>query len=60
MSKQDETGEALADVARIHPLVDRLRRLVASATLLDLKASADGYWTEHRVDARDLPRAETA
>ena len=59
MSNDDETVEALADVAQIHPVVDRLRRLLASATLLDLKASADGYW-EHRVEAGDLPRVETA
>jgi hypothetical protein len=60
MSNYDEPGEALADVARIHPVVDRLRRLVASATLLDLKASADGYWADHRAEAKDFRPAETA
>jgi hypothetical protein len=29
----------------MQPAVDRLRHLLASATLLDLKATADGYWT---------------
>jgi hypothetical protein len=45
MSKQeDQTGEALEDVARIHPLVDRLRDLLSSATFLDMKASSKRYW----------------
>ena len=39
-------GEALEDVARIRPAVDRLRDLIASATALDLKATAKGYWTK--------------
>ena len=59
----DESGSALEDVARIHPVVDRLRRLLASATLLDLKTSAGTYWSgrEGGCDA-DLsrPTAETA
>jgi hypothetical protein len=37
-------GEALEDVARIHPALDRLRDLITSATALDLKATAAGYW----------------
>jgi hypothetical protein len=41
----DESGSALEDVARIHPLVDQLRRLLASATLLDIKSSAGTYWS---------------
>ena len=41
-----EAGEALEDVARIHPALDRLRDLITSATALDLKASAEGYWTK--------------
>jgi hypothetical protein len=45
MSKEDDqTGEALEEVARIHPLVDRLRDLLSSATFLDMKASSKGYW----------------
>ncbi|HEV3364423.1 MAG TPA: hypothetical protein VG795_09840 [Acidimicrobiia bacterium] len=40
----DNAGEALEDVARIHSVLDRLRDLIASATALDLKASAKGYW----------------
>jgi hypothetical protein len=39
-------GEALEDVARIHPALDRLRDLIASATALDLKATAQGYWAK--------------
>lgn len=39
-------GEALEDVARIHPALDRLRDLITSATALDLKATARGYWAE--------------
>jgi hypothetical protein len=47
MSEQDDqTGEALQDVARIHPLVDRLRDLLSSATFLDMKASSKGYWAD--------------
>jgi len=44
MHREDEAGEALEGVARIHPLVDRLRDLITSATALDLKASTKGYW----------------
>ena len=44
MPMEDEAGEMLEDVAQIHPAVDRLRQLVTSATILDLKATADGYW----------------
>lgn len=44
-------GEALKDVARIHPALDRLRDLITSATALDLKATAKGYWaTRQRAD----------
>jgi len=39
-------GEALEEVHRIHPVLDRLRDLLASATALDLKATARGYWSE--------------
>jgi hypothetical protein len=39
-------GEALEGVHRIHPVLDRLRDLLASATALDLRASARGYWSE--------------
>ena len=39
-------GEALEDVARIHPALDRLRGLIASATAMDLKATAKGYWAK--------------
>jgi hypothetical protein len=45
MQSDVDAGEALRNVARIHPVVDRLRRLLASAVLLDLMASSDGYWT---------------
>jgi len=41
----DDAGEALEDVARIHGVLDRLRDLITSATALDLKATAEGYWT---------------
>ena len=44
MLREDEAGEALEDVARIHPLVDRLRDLLTSATALELKATARRYW----------------
>jgi len=40
----DDAGEALEDVARIHGVLDRLRDLITSATALDLKATAEGYW----------------
>ena len=45
MQRDDKADDVLDDVARIHPAVERLRHLVASATLLDLKATADSYWT---------------
>ena len=63
MTKQDdEVGEALEGVARIHPVVDRLRDLVSSATFLDMKASRKQYWATERRDAteRHFPRAERA
>lgn len=44
MHDDDNAGEALEGVARIHPALDRLRDLIASATALDLKATAKGYW----------------
>jgi hypothetical protein len=47
-------GEALEEVHRIHPVLDRLRDLLTSATALDLKASAKGYWSE-RGDDDDRP-----
>src|SRR5437016_8442380 len=36
MERNDDAGDALDDVARIHPAVDRLRQLLTSATILDL------------------------
>jgi len=44
MQHQDDAGEALDGVARIHGALDRLRDLITSATALDLKATAEGYW----------------
>ena len=44
--KNAGAGEALEDVARIHPALDRLRDLITSATALDLKATAEGYWAK--------------
>ena len=46
MQRDDEAGEALQEIHRIHPLVDRLRDLLTSAAALDLKANAKGYWSE--------------
>ncbi len=45
-------GEALENVARIHPALERLRDLITSATALDLKASAKGYWATGQEDER--------
>ena len=39
-------GEALEGIHRIHPVLARLRDLLTSATALDLKANAKGYWSE--------------
>jgi hypothetical protein len=50
MTNEDRAGEALADVERIHPLVDRLRRLLTSATLLDMKTSSGSYWADGRAE----------
>jgi hypothetical protein len=48
-SDDDErAGEALEEVARIHPVVDRLRELLTSATVLDIRATARGYWADRR------------
>ena len=44
MNREDDAGEVLEEVNRIRPAVDRLRKLLTSATILDLKAHADGYW----------------
>lgn len=46
MYRDDNSGDVLDDVARIRPAVERLRHLVASATLFHLKATADGRWTD--------------
>ena len=49
----DETaGEALEDMARIHPALDRLRDLITSATALDLRATAEGYWASGKEGER--------
>jgi hypothetical protein len=50
MQEEHDTGDVLDEVAQIHPAVARLRQLVASATLLDLKATADSYWADHQGD----------
>jgi hypothetical protein len=52
MHNEDDAGEALEDVARIHRVVDRLRDLITSATVLDLKATAEGYWAGGREGER--------
>jgi hypothetical protein len=52
MYDDDNAGEALEDVARIHGVLDRLRDLITSATALDLKASAEGYWASGREGER--------
>jgi hypothetical protein len=54
MQRDNEAGDALEDVHRIHPVVDRLRDLVTSLTALDLKATTKGYWSE-RGDEGDRP-----
>ena len=53
MRTEDEAGEVLEDVARIHPALERLRQLVTSATILDLKATTEGYWASR--DAEITP-----
>jgi hypothetical protein len=56
MHQEDDAGDALEDVARIRPVVDRLRDLITSVTALDLKATAKGYWAglEERRPGDDL------
>jgi hypothetical protein len=44
MERDDDPGDVLEDVARIHPAVDRLRQLLTTATILDLRANSEGYW----------------
>ena len=48
MHREDEREDeqALHEVARIHPALDRLRDLIVSATALDLRASAHHYWSD--------------
>jgi hypothetical protein len=45
MERETESADALEEVNRIHPVLDRLRELLTSATALDLQASAKGYWS---------------
>ena len=52
MHEEDNAGEALEGVAGIHRVLDRLRDLIVSATALDLKASAGGYWASHEEGER--------
>jgi hypothetical protein len=52
MHSEDDAGEALEDVARIHPALDRLRDLITSATALDLRATAVGYWASGKEGER--------
>jgi hypothetical protein len=60
MERDDEAGDVLQDVARIHPAVDRLRDLLTSAAILDLKA-ARTYWTDRRREAESpQPQRQTA
>lgn len=51
MQGDDNGGEALDQMARIRPAVDRLRELLTSATVLDLQATAQGYWADRRREA---------
>jgi len=61
MSREDESGDVLEGVEGIHPAVDRLRRLLASATILDLKASTVTYWTDRNEESdRSFHPAESA
>jgi hypothetical protein len=46
MQSDDEAGNALEEVNRIRPAVDRLRAFVASVTALDLQATSRRYWSE--------------
>ena len=57
MKNEDEAGDLLEEVERIHPVLDRLRQLLASATILDLKASAEGYWSPRDPDSEGLRHA---
>lgn len=62
MRTEDDAGGLLEEVNRIHPVVDRLRRLLQSAFMLDLKATADGYWgsVETPSDRRRHPGEDLA
>ncbi|HEV7687065.1 MAG TPA: hypothetical protein VGQ80_10875 [Acidimicrobiia bacterium] len=53
MQREHDPGDVLEEVAQIHPAVARLRQLLASATILDLKATADSYWADHHGDGVD-------
>jgi hypothetical protein len=60
MYGDDDTGNVLDDVARIHPAVARLRQLLASATILDLKATTDTYWASRVAEDSAAAAADTA
>ncbi|HZQ78901.1 MAG TPA: hypothetical protein VFE55_16320 [Acidimicrobiia bacterium] len=48
MQGENTGSEALDQITKIRPAVDRLRELLTSATVLDLQATARGYWAERR------------
>lgn len=48
MHNDNEVGDALEEVHRIHPVVDRLRDALASLTALDIRATSKGYWSDGR------------
>lgn len=52
MQSDVDPGAAVEDVARIHSALDRLRQLVATATILDLKATSGSYWADRYDDGR--------
>ena len=58
MHSDVDSGDVIEDVARIHPALDRLRKLLASATIADLKASAGGYWADHQGDGESPTPSE--
>ena len=62
MQTEDDAREVLEQVNRIHPAVDRLRELLRSATILDLKANAGGYWAsdDQNPDRRRPPGEDLA
>ena len=58
MTRPDEGGDALDGVSRIHAALDRLRQMVATATVLDIKATSERRWSTNLARGGDAAATE--